>query len=147
MGLLDQLAGQVLGQVLGGRGMAGGNAMAGGGTQNMLMQLVLSLLQSQGGLGGLLGRFQQAGLGDQAASWVSTGQNIPIGAEQVQATFGPEQIAQWARQLGLSNEQTSGVLAQMLPQMVDQLTPQGRVSEGAQFDDLLGQLTGNFFNR
>ncbi len=141
MGLLDQLAGQVLGQVLG-----GGNA-AGGGTQNMLMQLVMGMLQNQGGLGGLLGRFQQAGLGDQAASWVGTGQNVPIGADQVQATFGPEQIAQWANQLGLSNDQTSGALAQMLPQVVDQLTPGGQVTEGPQLNDMLGQLAGNFFNR
>ena len=74
MGLLDGLAGQVLGSMLGG----GGQSAQGGQGAGQLIQVVLSMLQKQpGGLGGLLQQFQQAGLGDQAASWVGKGENMP----------------------------------------------------------------------
>lgn len=80
MGLLDQLAGQVLGSLAGG---------AQGGGQSPLIQLVLNLIQnSEGGLGGLLSKFNQAGLGDQVASWVGTGQNLPVSADQLGQVLG-----------------------------------------------------------
>jgi len=63
MGLLDGLLGNVLG------GMMGGNA-AGGQAQNPLLQAALQMLQQNGGLQGILGKFQQAGYGAQADSWV-----------------------------------------------------------------------------
>lgn len=141
MGLLDQIAGQVLGQVLGGGGAAAG------GQQNALMQLVLGLIQNNGGLGALLGQLQRAGLGQQASSWVSTGENQPVDGGQLENVFGPEAIGRWASELGLSLQETSGALAQMLPQVVDRLTPGGQVTEGAELQDLVGQLAGSFLNR
>ena len=127
MGLLDQLAGQVLGSLAGG-------AQQGGGGQAAILQLVMSLLQNgQGGLGGLgdlLGRLNQAGLGEQAASWVSTGQNLPVSAEQIGQIFGGSELGDMAAQLGLPADQIAGQLANVLPQVDDRLTPDGQVPAG-----------------
>ena len=100
MGLLDQLAGQVLGS------MAGGNEQqqGGGGGQAALIQLVLGLLQSKGGIGGLLGQLSQGGLGEQVASWVGTGQNLPVSAEQIGQAFGTSELGDMAAQLGIPGE-------------------------------------------
>ncbi len=127
MGLLDQLAGQVLGSLAGG-------AQQGGGGQAALLQLVLGLLQGQGGLGGLLGRLNQAGLGDQAASWVGTGQNLPVSADQIGQVFGQGELGDMAAQLGMPSEQLAGHLASVLPQVVDHLTPNGQVSDAGNID-------------
>src|SRR5512143_1211196 len=102
MGLLDGLAGQVLG------GLAGGAQ----GQGNPLLQAAIGLIQN-GGLSQLLGKFQQAGLADQAASWVSTGQNLPISADQLKAALGSGTIADIAGKAGLSHDQTAGGLASL----------------------------------
>jgi uncharacterized protein YidB (DUF937 family) len=131
MGLLDGLAGQVLGQMTGGA--------QGQGSQ--LMQLALGLIQN-GGLSQLLGKFQQAGLADQAASWVGTGQNMPISADQLRAALGSGAIADIAGKLGMSDDKAAGGLANVLPQLVDQLTPQGQVTQGAALQSGLAALAG-----
>jgi uncharacterized protein YidB (DUF937 family) len=138
MGLLDQLAGQVLGNLAGGQG--GGQNL-----QGMLMQMVLGMIQNQpGGLGGLLGKFQQAGLTEQAASWVSTGQNLPISGNQLEAALGADEIGNIAQQLGVSSGEASGALANLLPGLVDRLTPQGQVTEGDALNDGLAALAKSF---
>jgi len=137
MGLLDGL----LGNVLGG---ARGNRPPGMGTQEMdaqanpLLQIVLQMLQQNGGLGAVLQQFQQAGFGDQAQSWVSTGQNLPINADILQQVLGQGQIGQVARQMGVSNDEAAGGLAAMLPQIVDHMTPQGSLPNNS--DDLVSQV-------
>lgn len=134
MGLLDQLAGQVLGNLAGSQG--GSQNM-----QGMLLQLVMGMIQNQpGGLGGLLGRFQQAGLTEQANSWVSTGRNLPISGNQLEAALGTDEIGNIAQQLGLSQGDASGALANLLPGVIDQLTPQGQVTEGDALNDSLAAL-------
>ncbi len=139
MGLLDQLAGQVLGNLTGGTG-----ASQGGG-QNMLLQLVLGMIQNQpGGLGGLLGKFQQAGLAEHAASWVGTGQNLSISGNQLEAALGANEIGNIAQQLGMSSGDASGALANLLPGLVDQLTPQGQVTEGNALNDGIAALAKSF---
>ena len=150
MGLLDQLAGQVLGSLAG-----GGGQQQGGGGQAALLQLVMSLLQGQGGqgaqggqldlgglLGGLVARFGEAGLGDQASSWVSTGQNLPVSAEQIGQVFGNSALGDMAAQLGMPSEQVAGHLANLLPQVVDGLTPGGQLpgAGGADLGDALAGL-------
>lgn len=138
MGLLDQLAGQVLGGMAGGQG--GGQNM-----QGMLMQLVMGMIQNQpGGLGGLLGKFQQAGLTEQANSWVSTGQNLPISGNQLEAALGADEIGNIAQKLGMSQGDASGALANLLPGLVDQLTPQGQVTEGNALNDGIAALAKSF---
>ena len=135
MGLLDSVIG-ALGQAQGGGG-------AGGGGQAQLINLVLGMLANQGGgqagagplgglggLGGLLEKFQQSGLGDVAASWVSTGQNQPISPDQLGNALGPDILGGLAQQMGMSTGDTAGQLSQILPQLIDQLTPNGQVPQG-----------------
>ncbi|NTV68965.1 MAG: DUF937 domain-containing protein [Azonexaceae bacterium] len=124
MGLLDSVVGALAG------GQSGGD--------NPLLNIVMQLVNNPqtGGLGGLLQSFQQGGLGDVVKSWVSTGQNLPISAEQIQAVLGGGQLQNIAAQLGVSPDQASGSLADLLPQVVDKLTPNGQLPEGG---DLLAQ--------
>ena len=122
--------------------LVGGLLCQGGQAQgNPLMGAVMGLIQNHpGGLQGLLGQFQEKGLGDQVASWIGTGANQPISAEHVQAALGPDQLQQLAGQLGMSHGEAASGLAGLLPQVVDKLTPQGSVPEGG--SDLLGTLKG-----
>jgi uncharacterized protein YidB (DUF937 family) len=140
MGLLDS----VVGGMLGGGGSAGGNSQ--------LLQIILGMLGNQGGgglggLGGLLQQFQRGGLGDVAASWVSTGANQPVSGEQLQGVFGNDMIAQIAQQLGLSHGDTLGQMSHMLPQVVDKLTPNGEVPSGNVDAGQLGDLMGSLLQR
>nr|WP_319004149.1 YidB family protein [Ferribacterium limneticum] len=124
MGLLDSVVGALAG------GQSGGD--------NPLLNIVMQLINNPqtGGLGGLVQSFQQGGLGNIVNSWVSTGQNLPISAEQIQEILGGGQLQNIASQLGVSTEQASGSLADLLPQVVDKLTPNGQLPEGG---DLLAQ--------
>jgi len=128
MGLLDGLLGSVMGGMMG-----GGQQQA----SNPLLQIALQLLQQNGGLQGILGKFQQAGYGEQAQSWIGTGQNLPIDAGALSQIFGQGQLGQIAQQLGVSHEEAAGQLAQTLPQVVDQMTPNGQIPEG--HSDLVNQ--------
>ena len=124
MGLLDQLAGHVLGSLGGGQGQGGSDL------QHMLLQAVLGLIQNgQGGLGGLVAQLNQAGLGEQVASWVGTGQNLPVSADQISQALGGR-LGDMAAQLGLPPDQVAGHVAEMLPQVVDHLTPDGQMPQG-----------------
>ena len=80
-----------------------------------------------GGLAGLVQAFQQNGLGEQMSSWISTGQNLPISLRPVKAVLGGGQLSQIACQLGTNESQHVGGLADMLPQVIDKLTPNGQL--------------------
>jgi uncharacterized protein YidB (DUF937 family) len=125
MGLLDGL----LGQVMGGMMRGAGQAPMQGQSQNPLLQIALQMLQQNGGLSGVLGKMQQAGYGQQAQSWIGTGQNMPIDPGALSQIFGHGQLGQLAQQFGLSPQQASEGLADVLPQVVDQMTPQGQVPD------------------
>jgi uncharacterized protein YidB (DUF937 family) len=101
-----------------------------------------------GGLGGLAEKFNQAGLGDIVASWIGKGENLPISGDQISSVLGSGALGNIARQMGIDPEQASGQLAQLLPGLVDQLTPQGALPEGGlgNADDLMGML-GGFLKR
>ena len=124
MSLLDQALGA----------FAGGQS----GDNSALLQTVMQLVNNpqNGGLEGLIQSFQQGGLGEIVNSWVSTGQNLPISAEQIQSVLGGSSLSGLAAQLGVSPEQASGSLADMLPQLIDQMTPNGQMPQGG---DLLTQ--------
>jgi uncharacterized protein YidB (DUF937 family) len=123
MGLLDQITG-ALGQQAGGSGQT-----------NQLMQLALNVINSHpGGLQGLIQQFAQSGLGQQAPSWVSNGQNLPISAEQITQVLGSGKLQEIAKQLGVNHTDAAGGLADLLPQVVNQLTPNRAVQ-----DDLVQQ--------
>jgi uncharacterized protein YidB (DUF937 family) len=125
MGLLDGLLGQVMGGMMRGAGQAPMQGQA----QNPLLQIALQMLQQNGGLSGVLGKMQQAGYGQQAQSWIGTGQNMPIDPGALSQIFGHGQLGQLAQQFGLSPQQASEGLADVLPQVVDQMTPQGQVPD------------------
>jgi uncharacterized protein YidB (DUF937 family) len=80
-----------------------------------------------GGLGGLLKQFQQNGFGDAINSWISTGPNKSVTADQITNALGPDVIDTLSQRMGLSKEQISQILSQILPNTVDQLTPEGRL--------------------
>jgi len=112
MGLLGQLAGGLLG------GGGGGN----------LANIVFGMIQNQpGGLGGLLQAFQNKGMGDIVNSWVGTGANQPISPDQVHSALGANTINDIAAKLGVSPQVASSGLSQILPQVIDKLTPNGQV--------------------
>lgn len=116
-----------------------------GGDNSQLLQSAQTLLNDNGGISGLVEKFQQGGLGDIVSSWVGTGANLPISAEQIQSVLGNEQIAGLAAKLGLDSSQLSQQVAEHLPGLIDRLTPNGEVPQG---NDLLSQgasLLGGLF--
>ena len=99
-------------------------------TQNLLNG-ALGMLQTMGGVDGLVKKFQQSGLGDLAASWVGTGENKSIMPDQLANVLGKDQIAALAQQAGIPESQGASVLSQVLPAMVDKLTPDGKAPESS----------------
>jgi len=134
MGLLDSVIGAL------------GGAQGGGqqGSGDMLQAVIAMLAQQQGGagggglggLGGLVQQFQQGGLGDLVASWIGSGQNLPVSPTQLQDVLGNDMLAQLAQQLGLSQGEAAGQLSQMLPQVVDRLTPGGKLPDAGGLGDI-----------
>jgi uncharacterized protein YidB (DUF937 family) len=134
--MLDKLLSQAM------QGMLGGQQQA----VNPMMQMLASMLGNGsqfGGLAGLLQQFQKAGLGDQAASWVSTGQNLPISPEQLMKVFGGDQMQQMASSVGLDTSAFGGQMSQMLPQVIDMMTPNGELP-AAGADDPMAMLSKMF---
>lgn len=143
MGLLDGILGNVLGGMMGGGGSALNNQQ--GSQQNgplgnilgqlggsgvatsALMALAFQVLQQNGGISGLVDKFRASGLGQHADSWVGTGANIPVSAQQINDALGSGGLGQLAAKVGLTPEQASGGLAQLLPELVNQMTPSGQV--------------------
>lgn len=110
---------------------ATGAAPAEATTQSSLASAALSMLATQsGGISGLVQRFSSGGLGNIISSWVGTGQNLPISAEQLQSVLGSEQVQAIAAKAGISPEAASKGLAEILPQLVDHLTPNGQIPQG-----------------
>jgi uncharacterized protein YidB (DUF937 family) len=162
MGLLDGVLGSVVNAAIGGQGgknplgdllsglagsMGGSVAGGAGGAQpggNLLVS-ILGLVQQQGGLEGLVGMLRQRGLGEHVDSWVGTGANKAVGAQQLVNALGGAQIAQIAQiaaSLGIDQNEASTQLAKLLPEVVNRLTPGGKVDGGS--NDLLAQALAAF---
>ncbi len=114
MGMLDGLLESVLGS----------SAQQG---QGSMMQVALRVLEQNGGLPGLISKFQHGGMADHVESWVGTGANMPINGSQLQEVLGSGAIGEIAQRLGMSHSDASSGLAQVLPQLIDKLTPAGQV--------------------
>ena len=162
MGLFDSVLGAVINNASQGNagsagaaagGMGGGLGAGLGGllglaAQNpQLVQVVMSLISNDGpvgGLPGLMAKFQQAGLGNVIASWLSAGPNQAISGEQLSQVLGSGPLSQMAAQLGVAPGAAAGQLAQVLPGLVDQLSPRGEAPQGGfgTSNDLLGMLGG-----
>jgi uncharacterized protein YidB (DUF937 family) len=133
MSLID-LAGQFLG---GGQG---------GDNKAQMVNAVVSMLQSHpGGLQGLLGQFQENGMAEQVQSWIGSGANLPINADQVQQALGGDQLAAVAEQAGIPPEHASSGIAALLPDIINHLTPQGQVPEEGGWQQGVGGLLGKLF--
>lgn len=96
-----------------------------------LLERALDGIGAGTGLGDLLDRFRQTGSAKEADTWVETGANAPIGAEQVKAAIDPETLDELSAQTGLSHEELLKRLAADIPHAVDKLTPDGRLPEAA----------------
>jgi uncharacterized protein YidB (DUF937 family) len=114
MGLLDGLLENVLG--------VGAQQ-----SQGSMLQVALQVLQQDGGLPGIISKFEHGGMADHVGSWVGTGANMPISGAQLQEILGSGSIGEIAQRLGLSHADASSGLAQVLPQVIDKLTPEGQV--------------------
>ena len=103
-----------------------------GGGNNTILGAITQIINDPkiGGISGLVQAFENGGLSDIVKSWVSTGQNLPISADQIQAVLGNEQIQSIAGKLGINAEEIPGKLAEYLPQVIDKLTPNGTVPSG-----------------
>jgi uncharacterized protein YidB (DUF937 family) len=154
MGLLDSIIGSVVGGNAGPQQVAGASpwsgilmsllaAKAGGGTGglgNISGNLSAGSSGPGGGLGGLLGgadeagglgalveQFTRAGHGDTINSWIGPGQNRPVAPEDLGAALGPETVGDLSHRTGMSGGDLLSQLSHLLPGVVDQLTPQGRM--------------------
>ena len=85
----------------------------------------------------MLDKFRQGGYADQAASWQSTGENLPISGNALQEVLGSGAVGQIAQQLGMSHGDAAGGLAQVLPQLIDKFTPDGQIP--ANDNDMVAQ--------
>ncbi len=137
MGLLDSAL-----------GMLGGGQQAAQGTQGRLLQAALSLLADTGQGGGLQGlhqRFQEAGLDHLIGSWIGTGENLPISPEQIRQVMGDGQLEQVSEETGMTENETAAHLSDMLPGLVDRITPNGSVPEGGLGDvgTLMAKVLGH----
>ncbi|MEN9659776.1 MAG: hypothetical protein RL571_3241 [Pseudomonadota bacterium] len=133
MGLIDQLAGQFL----------GGKELPDG-----LVQSLSGVLEQQGDISGLVEKFQNGGLTNIVQSWVGNGENLPVSVEQIQAVLGSDAVNSVAEKLGVDPSDAAAKISEYLPQLINQLTPNGDVPEGsgnllsAGLDMLKGKLFG-----
>ena len=128
MGLLDGILGS----------LAGGTNNSG--AANPLLQIAMQMLanrggggtgggalESMGGLNGIINAFQQSGLGHLADSWVGTGENLPVSADQLSNVLGSDKIGEIASQLGMSQGDAADGLAKILPELINHITPNGQM--------------------
>jgi uncharacterized protein YidB (DUF937 family) len=125
MGFLDELSGGLVGKLFS------------GGDKNKLFESIIGIINNpqKGGLSGLVQMFQDKGLGDTVSSWISTGKNLPVSADQIKQALGSDQIQQISEHVGVSQEEASTGLADLLPEIIDKLTPDGKMPE----NDMLAQ--------
>ncbi len=150
MGLLESVLGSVLN---GGQSPQQAPAAPSGGglggiigalaSNPQLLQVLMGLLMGGQGrtagaqaqdnpLGGLVEQFQQAGLGDVLGSWIGTGQNREVSPDQLGQVFGQDRLSELGAQLGMGGKDFAGELSQILPGLIDQMTPQGQLPQAGQ---------------
>lgn len=107
-----------------------------GGNSDQLLQEASALIQGHaGGLQGLIDKFHASGLSEQVTSWLGSGSNLPVSAEQIQSVLGSSVVQGFAQKLGIPADQAAAHLSSLLPSLIDHATPNGQV-EGS--SDLLG---------
>jgi uncharacterized protein YidB (DUF937 family) len=104
-----------------------GGVLAGGAAGNTLSS----------GLNDLLKQFQQSGQGDIASSWIGTGPNKTISPDDLAKVIGDERINSLAAHTGMSRDELLAGLSRVLPQIVDHLTPEGRLPNEQELSRML----------
>lgn len=134
MGFLDDVVGKV--------NQAVGES---GGERSALVNEVLGFLggSAGGGLQGMIQSFKDKGLGDLMSSWISTGQNLPINTEQLRSGLGSDIIGQLAARVGIPAEAAASSLTQILPTLIDKLTPEGKIPESGLLEQGMNFLRSN----
>lgn len=133
MGFLDDVVGQV-------------KEAVGGGEHSALANEVLGMLSGAsegGGLQGMIQSFKDKGLGDIMSSWIGTGRNLPISGEQLKTGLGADLLGQLASKIGVSPDVAASTLSEILPGIIDKLTPEGAVPESGLLQQGLNFLQGN----
>lgn len=131
MGLLDELQNQVTGAA------AGANANHANG--------IMELIQNYpGGITGLIQQFHNNGLSGIVSSWIGTGQNQPVSADQIQNVLGSQFVQNFAGKMGISPENASSSISQLLPSIMDKLTPNGQVPEQSDLMSMGSSLLKSF---
>ena len=123
-----------------------GNQNGEGGQQNAALGMLMELVQQSGGVGNLMAKLQQGGLGDALNSWISTqSSNQSVSGSDLQQALGGNAIEQVAAKFGLDGQQASDLLAQYLPNLVDSATPGGQAqdADGFGLDDLASLVLKN----
>jgi uncharacterized protein YidB (DUF937 family) len=131
MGLLDNLENEAVGKVL-------------GGSSNPLAAGLLQTIQNQpGGLQGMVQSFHDKGMGGIVSSWVGSGENCAITAEQIHAVLGSDQVKALAAKAGISPDAAGSAIAQLLPGLVDKLTPNGSVPDHGNVLEMASSILQN----
>lgn len=102
-------------------GLLGGIVGAG------MVSVINGVIEKHGGLQGLVSEFERNGLGSTIKSWVGTGPNQQISPDDLRRTLGPDLLQQLSAKSGLSEDELAQKLAQVLPQAVDTMTPEGKI--------------------
>jgi uncharacterized protein YidB (DUF937 family) len=130
MGVVDQILGQFVDKREGDEAQEAG-----------YLEHVFAILHSKGGgLAGLVQAFHEKGLGDVVRSWIGTGANEPITTEQLESVFGREKLKELAGKAGISMDVFKAKLSEVLPMVVDKLTPDGKLPDASELDKQLGDL-------
>lgn len=140
----------ILGGLMGGKGgsgglddllggLTGGSGSGGGSGMGALLPVLAGVLAS-GGLSKIMGGLKANGLSGQADSWVGTGPNQAVSGSQVERAVGKEQIQQVAKQLGVSESQAADAVAQALPEVVDKVSPDGKLPPEQDLDAAFDKL-------
>jgi uncharacterized protein YidB (DUF937 family) len=133
----------LLGSLTGGQTQTGAAPQAGGGGTGSLLATLAPTIASMlagGGLQKILQQLQAKGRSNKASSWVSTGENQPLSADEVKEVVGEDQVRAAAAQAGVSEDEAAGGLAELLPQIVDKASPDGQLIDEKSLDDALGKL-------
>jgi len=153
MSILSTLAGALEGAANLNPGAGSGGAAAGAGPMAgsasgalVLSQILEALRQQPGGLTSMLQSLQQGGLGHLVQSWIGTGANLPVSADQLRNALGSDWISRITRMTGLSQVQVEQHLSGVLPQIVDHLSPNGQLPQG-DLSSELGSLAQRFLQR
>jgi uncharacterized protein YidB (DUF937 family) len=145
VGIIDQILGNILNQQTGAPN-PGTQSQVSQTQVTDLAQAAMSMLNDPriGGISGLMQKFQNGGLGSVIESWIGTGQNRAISGQEIGQVLGQQEVDQISQQAGLPPSEGASVLAQLLPLLVDGLTPQGNVPQQNQLaqrgSDLLKKL-------